>query len=548
MSDATDLIYLETDDEVTAVARRLRDAGAERAVLVAPGRSRAMSSVVALRLLGRVAGEADRALVVVGDSLTRSLATEAGLESFATVADARAADATAEGAGLTEPTSHRAAIRVLRGSDARETGVAPPPTSAAWSDAQTQVRPVAPKPRTPSRPVVASRRGSRAIPRAGLLLLAAALLLTAGVVGAAVLPSASVAVVPRAERLDSVTYQIEVDDPVRVRGEVTQTVPVVATGTYETLTPAEGTVVFRNFNVSDVAVAGGTLVAAGEQAFATAAEIVVPAGTLTPQGTIQAGEEGVLAVAAAAGPAANVEAGAVDTILTQNVAVRLRGFPNNAQRLVTNPEPTAGGADDAGSEVTQADVDDARAALLAALDSELADVLGATDDLIHADAEQAPEPMIEGLDGLVGTRDPEGAELRGTLAYDRLAADPDEIRERARDRFMSDDSVLPDGHQLVADLTTVELGTVQRDGDSLTVEAEVTGASTPAIDEREVIQRVRGRSVDEARSSLQDIGDATIALWPDWVSSVPDLDWRIDVGVVGTDASAAPSVQESGAP
>ncbi|HYI65514.1 MAG TPA: hypothetical protein VEW95_01165, partial [Candidatus Limnocylindrales bacterium] len=88
MSEETTLLYLETDDEVTSVARRLGAADKGLVVLVAPGRSRATSSVVALRLLARVAADADRRLAVVGDALTRSLAAEAGLDAYASVEDA----------------------------------------------------------------------------------------------------------------------------------------------------------------------------------------------------------------------------------------------------------------------------------------------------------------------------------------------------------------------------------------------------------------------------------------------------------------------------
>ncbi len=50
MNDGPAVIYLEADDEVTSVIRRLREADPGPVIVVAPGRSRATSSVVALRL------------------------------------------------------------------------------------------------------------------------------------------------------------------------------------------------------------------------------------------------------------------------------------------------------------------------------------------------------------------------------------------------------------------------------------------------------------------------------------------------------------------
>ena len=82
------------------------------------------------------------------------------------------------------------------------------------------------------------------------------------------------------------------------------------------------------------------------------------------------------------------------------------------------------------------------------------------------------------------------------------------------------------------------IGEAGPDGDALIVAVTVTGATTPAIDRDEVIDRVRGRSADDARAALADLGEPTIELWPGWVSSVPGIDWRIEVRIAGEDAAA----------
>ena len=122
-------------------------------------------------------------------------------------------------------------------------------------------------------------------------------------------------------------------------------------------------------------IGAGTLVAAGDQAFATQADVVVPAGSLTAEGTIQAGEASVAVAASAPGPAGNVGADEIDTVLSQNADARLQGFPENGQRRVTNPEATSGGVDETGTEITQADVDAAVEALTADLRGEVDDAL-----------------------------------------------------------------------------------------------------------------------------------------------------------------------------
>ncbi|MDQ3689276.1 MAG: hypothetical protein M3406_04425 [Chloroflexota bacterium] len=545
MTGEITLIYLEADDEVTSVVRRLRDTSAQRIVVVAPGRSRATSSVVALRLLARAAHDAERGLAVVGDGLTRSLAAEAGLDSYASIDDAR----NAMPMEPIEARTRRASIHVVRGDASQATAPTPAPIPAApaataWNDDRTQVRP-RPTPRRPDHPKRTAGWRSRPAVAWGLGSLAV-LLIGAGVVGAVVLPAATIEIVPGSELVDPVSYQIRIDEPDRVEGTVDAEAQVTATGTYTIRAEATVIVVFRNFNTADVAVGAGTLVAAGEQAFETSTDIVVPAGALTTEGTIQAGEGPTEAVAAAAGPAANVAAGAIDTILSQELATRLRGFPNNEQRLVTNPEAATGGVDTTGPEVTQQNVDDARAALLDELDAALAAALDQDVGDIFADAAEATPPVIEGIEGLVGMRDQEAAEISGTLAYDRLVVDSDEITELARARLAGDTGIVPEGHELLPAVSEVSIGEVRREGDTLMVEATVTGASTPLVDRDEVIDRVQGQPVDEARAALASLGDATIEAWPAWVTSIPTLDWRIDVTIVGE--GSEPSSSASSAP
>jgi hypothetical protein len=82
MGDEPQILYLEPDDEITSVIRRLRETDASRVVLVAAGRTKATSSALALRLLAGVAADEGRELALVADGLGRSLAAEAGIAAF----------------------------------------------------------------------------------------------------------------------------------------------------------------------------------------------------------------------------------------------------------------------------------------------------------------------------------------------------------------------------------------------------------------------------------------------------------------------------------
>lgn len=518
MSDAPTLLYLEADDEITAVVRRVRAADPGRVVIVAPGRSRATSSVVALRLLARAGEEDGRELSIVGDGLTRSLAAEAGLIAYRSVEDARLAAPTPTDEAVMP---RHAAIHVVRGPATEDS--APTVAAAPIVSAETQARPV-------SRVRKAAPRRRRAVPLVAVLATAGAVLLTGVVAAGTILPAATIRITPRSEAIGPAPYRIAIEDPERINGTVTETAAVTATGTYAIQAPATGIVILRNWNVRPVQVEAGTLVAAGLQAFETTDTVTVQRGTLTPEGTILAGEESVTVVARAVGTDANVGAQAIDQVLSEAAAAELRGFPDNPARLVFNPEATSGGVDTTGIEISQADVDAAVTTLREALEAGVSDELEETDSLRFADAVQAPEPVITGTDGLVGTRDQ--AEITGELAYDRLTVEADAIIARARERFQGDADLVEDGQELLSDTTEVEIGEVERQGDALVVAVTVTGRAAVVPNAEAIIERVIGLSPDEAETALADLGEAEVTLWPGWVASVPDGDWRITVEII----------------
>jgi hypothetical protein len=359
-----------------------------------------------------------------------------------------------------------------------------------------------------------------------------AVLVAWGVIAALILPAATIQIVPRTAAIGPVADVITISDPELLTGTVEETVTVSATGTYEANEAATGSVTFFNWNFAPVEVPTGSLVAAGDQAFETLDVIIVPAGRFDPfGGGITAGEAGVGVRASAAGPDANVAADAIDTVLDPGLRNDLRGFPTITERLVTNPEPTTGGSNATGPEITQEDVDAAVAALTEALEAAVSEVLAESEGMLAADATEPATPEIEIPDDLVGRRDAESVELDGSLAYDRLAVDEGEVTARAAERFTGDSTLVPDDSEIVVSATQVTIGEVRREGGSLLVDVSVTGRSTRTIERATILERVIGLSRQDAEAALADFGAATVELWPAWVGSVPDSDWRIDLQV-----------------
>ena len=345
VSDDTSLIYLEPDDEITTVVRRLRETDAPRVILVAPGRTKATTSAVGLRLVGALARDEGREIVLVGDAAARSLAAEAGIAAVASVAEARslAVGAMPASAG-TAP--ERARISVVRG-ERRPVGPVPQPAEPAARppvDRFDETRPVpvaAPAiapPRAKRRTATRRRPDARRLPGpavAALLLL----VLLGGVAGAAVvLPGATVRIVPAAQAIGPFSYDVALPVAGTEQGTLTASADGTATGEDVQLVAATGTVTFLNYTYVVVEVPQGTKVSAagGTVVFTTTERILVPAGDQPIRSAIVPGEGSVGVVAADAGKGGNVPAEAIDTV-ERRIDSRLKGFPSQTGGASSTP-------------------------------------------------------------------------------------------------------------------------------------------------------------------------------------------------------------------
>ena len=513
------LLYLEPDDEITSVIRRLRGADAGRVILVAPGRSRATSSVVALRLLQRAAAETGRSVALVADASTRSLAGEAGMAAFASVADATSP--TPSPAQPMTPT--RAPIHVVRGA-----GGARPQSSrpiAATDGMEETVAVHLPPPAKPGSP----GRGRLPIPRLLRWPWLVALLVVALVAGAALLPGATVRITPATVAVDPRTYPIIVAIAGRQTGELQVTKPGTATGQRLEQVAASGTVTFINWSLVAVEVPQGTRVSVGgTTAFSTIERFVVQRGRFNGQ-EIQPGQGSVGAIAVVAGVDGNVAAAAIDTIDDATVRTFLRGSPDNPNRLVTNADAMTGGLETPHSVIQQSDLDAVVAAIRADLQDQLTAALGADPDRLYAGSLDTEVPAVDVPDDLLGKEDTTTFELSGTLAYDRPYASRADVEATARSALLADTNAVPAGTAIVDNSISVDMGDPVVVGDELQVQASVTAAAATKIDKAQVRDRIAGKTVEEARRELQPLGDVEIDLWPAWVDRLPRLTFRIDV-------------------
>ncbi|MEO8252092.1 MAG: baseplate J/gp47 family protein [Chloroflexota bacterium] len=538
MADEPQVIYLEPDDEITSLVRRVRAAESRSVVIVAPGRSRATSSAVALRLLAQVAAEEKRTLSLVADPATRAVAGEAGIPAFASVAEATSGGA-APDPGAAAP---RAPIHVVRGlPQSAPIAAAAVPLAAAAARSGPGDETVAV--RLPSPP-----SGRRRLPRLGGSRRnlpgwrwLAALLVMLLVVAAALVPAATVHIAAASEPVGPKTYSVHLSLAGRLSDNLSVTRPGTATGARDEKVPATGSVTFSNWNTVSVEVPQGTHVSVGDTTtFVTVKRIVVPRGRFN-QGDPKPGGGSVGVVAMEPGLAGNVAAGAIDTIQEANVRTFLRGYPDNPNRLVINPAPTEGGAETPHTVIQQSDVDAVVAATKADLATQLSSALGADANRLYAGAPMNEVPAVDVPTDLVGKEDTPTFELTGKLAFDRPYVARSDVEKAARETLLRDATAPRPGTSIIDSSIEVQIVSAIATGDQMTIQASVTAASSAPIDEAAVRDLVAGMTVAGARDALRDRGTVTVDLWPPWLDRLPRLAFRISVDQVAPSPGASAS-------
>jgi hypothetical protein len=277
----------------------------------------------------------------------------------------------------------------------------------------------------------------------------------------------------------------------------------------------------------------------GTTAFVTLERIVVPRGRFGAP--IEPGEKSVQVAAVVPGEGGNVAAGAINTIDDASVRQFLRGFPENPNRLVGNPEPTTGGLETSHPVIQQSDIDAVKAAIEADLQQQLTDALGGDPDRIFVGAPADELPSIEVPDELLGTEDTPTFELSGSLAVDRAYGSRANVVEAARTAMLSLGGLAGEDSVILEESISVAMHGVSEVEGRLEVQVTVTALAARRIDEAEVRERIAGKTVDEATAELEPLGEVEVDLWPAWVDRLPRLDFRIDIEQAVESPTESPS-------
>ncbi len=589
---ATGTVYLDVDDEITSAAARIRGSEATKVALVVPYGSRIATSRMNFRLLSREALVNNRRLSIVAtDPATRALAASAGLPVFASVAEwddaaggtsdalpsdggtattsAPITEIVVEAPAKTAPRTSASSRKKIAKSAVEQATLALPPASAPVSVAAVAGPPVprglspassAPSP-VPSAPSRVSVARSRSIPQVGapVLVVAAVVVLAlvvAGVGAFLFLPSAEIVVTPRPEGIGPIALVVRADPDITSPNAAENLVPAqrleVPVSASDTFTAtdkrveesrASGEVVFQSFNSgAENTIAKGSIVSTeGGIAFQTTATITLPKAEIifgTPI-VIKPSSKSVGVVAAKSGTAGNVPTNAIKVVPRDE---------DPKLTTVRNPNPTAGGTHQEFPRVGKEDVDGAMVALQAkivdAFDAALADGAGApANATVFAETAELGEstPSVDPAT-LVGKEVATfdlGLAASGTV----IAVDASPVVKIAETRLLSNVGA---DHRLVEGSVEIVPGdpTVSDGEVSFPVTAKAT--RVPILDPAELLALIKGRTVAEARSILAQFGDVVITPWPEWVTSIPGIESRVTIEIVGqtggtTDESPSPA-------
>lgn len=595
------IVYVDGDDEITSAAARIRGSDDGPVALVVPHGSRIATSRINFRMLAREAQSHGRRLsIVAGDGATRALAASAGLPVFGSVgeyegslvaepasivappapppaapaapnvtaapppvvATPRAGDRTRRGRktrSVPDPTVVVAAVAAPAGAAA----LAPPAPTAPAVTPPAPTAPPSPEPaevgppriaRTPADPARRTWRfGRQAAPLA--VALVALALLVGGVGAWLLLPAASIAITPRQELIAPLAVSVRADPAAATADPAAAVVPasrlsfdVAASDTFPVRgkrveeARATGRVTFRSYNTAaaNTIPAGSIVSTEGGIQFRTTAAVRLARARVLPPDRIVPSAASVAIEAVKAGTAGNVPPNAIIVV------------PKGEDPVVTNVrnvEPTSGGKHDEFPKIDQADLD--------AAVTQLTEELGKDFDTLIADRAHVPAgmtvfPDTRSLADPVPSPDPAGLigqeiasfELEMTSTGTVIAVDESAVTALAADRMRA---AVGAGRRLVDGSIEVTVETPSVAGGIVTFPVTATARQVQVLDPKSLAAQVKGQPAGEARRILAPYGEVELSLWPDWVTSVPGIDARIDVRVAAPPTSS-PAPSRSPAP
>lgn len=543
-----DIIYIDVEDDITAIIGKVKDAKEKIVALVPPKRIGVLQSAVNLRLLARAATQADKRLVLItNNAALTALASAAklpvakNLQSKPEIAAIPALDVDdgndiIDGAQLPVGDLQRTAdVGAVALSDPVVDEVIRENTPA--TAAPLRAAPPAPG-AAPARP--RTKKGGPKVPNFNtfrkklvLIIVAAVVLLGALIWAIFFAPRATITISARTNDT-SMNKQVVIGEKVDTSASastikaVSQTVKkdvaeeFNATEKKEVGEKATGVVRLSKQSQGGTNVPAGTvLVSSSGLEYRTETAASIPAST---QGgscfpTACAGSTTVTVIASEGGAKYNGASGNLDA-------------PNGVSARFT--DATTGGTDKIATVVSQEDVQRATDALKDKstddIKKELKDQFGSTAIVIDASftskMEVASAPAV-------GAEAPGGkAKLTGSITYTIVGVAKDELNTFLKEYFTAqlDDEATQRIYDNGAEGVTFT--NVSESNGAFAANLSATAKIGPKIEDKQVQDIAKGKRYGDIQSSLeavQGVNNVDIEFWPFWVSKAPNDTNRIKV-------------------
>ncbi len=543
-----DVIYIDVEDDITAIIGKLKAAKHEVVALVPPKRIGVLQSAVNLRLLARSASNHKKYLVLVTNNhALASLAASAkipvakNLQSKPGLAAVVAADPSddediIDGTELETTDSSLQSSNKSAAAAALGAAAIMPNESVKDMSSETATLADVTSKKAPKVPNFDTFR------KKVLIIGALAVLLIGGLIWALVFaPHAKVVLKTR-------TTNAAINQPVTLGPNVITSfektslkteirelkkdisISFDATGKKEVGEKASGTVKFSQQSLSSETIPAGTqLTTSGGLVFVTTAAVTVPASTVGPGcfPTACAGSATGSVTAAKSGSSYNAATGS------------LSGSGMSANFT----SPTAGGTDKTVSVVTQADVDGAKQKVNEASTQDQAkkDLMGqfGSEYTVLTETMKADSSNVKPSVGVDGEASDGKAVLGGSVTYSLQAIKHDQLDTYLTSAVTSQIDNTKEQRVYDNGLKAVKITNVRAANDVFRADLATNGKVGPTIDEQKVKDIAKGKGYGEVQSQLNamnGVEDVDVQFSPFWVRSVPNDTKKITVEFILNDS------------
>ena len=167
--------------------------------------------------------------------------------------------------------------------------------------------------------------------------------------------------------------------------------------------------------------------------------------------------------------------------------------------------------------------------LAGALAAHLRDPQQATQGLtVYRETAEPGEASIEPASGQVVGSKAADFRLSGAIEASVLAVDEQLVRDLAAAAVEAE---VPPGMTLLPGDPAIEASEGLAEGDRIVFESSAQGTAYQIIDRDELLSRLAGKPVSEARAILEVVGTATVSVWPDFLADLPGDPDRIRLDI-----------------